>query len=90
MWGKNFSNLQRAKECWEEDWNSFLLQWEIYKEGANLNTVTCGKQLIYCCDQELLKFVLGDDPGARLKTRQDPQHDEDIGCGPSGNGDEML
>ena len=30
----------------EEDWNSFLLQWDIYKEGANLSAANCGKQLI--------------------------------------------
>ena len=88
--GEKFQRPTASQGMLEEDCNSFLLQWEIYKEGANLTTVTCGKQLIYCCDQELLKFVLGDDPGARLKTRQDPQHDEDIGCGPSGNGDETL
>ena len=69
--GNMAEKFQRPTACQgmlEEDWNSFLLQWEIYKEGANLSAANSVKQLIYCCEQELLKFVLRADPSVRSKT----------------------
>ena len=34
----------------EESWNSFKLQWKIYKSSASLLTADGMIQLIYCCE----------------------------------------
>ena len=35
----------------EEGWNSFLVQWKIYKSSAALSPEESKLQLIYCCEQ---------------------------------------
>ena len=46
----------------EESWNSFLIQWKIYKSSAGLSSSESKLQLIYCCEQSLLEHVLRSDP----------------------------
>ena len=52
----------------EEAWNSFLILWKLYKNGAALTTKECGLQLIYCCEQELMEQVLRAEPELTTKT----------------------
>lgn len=46
----------------EEGWNSFLVQWRIYKATAGLSAGESKLQMIYCCDQDLIENVLRSDP----------------------------
>ena len=52
----------------EESWNSFKLQWKIYKSSASLSTEDGKLQLIYCCEQSLLEHVLRSDPDITNKS----------------------
>ena len=40
----------------EENWNSFVLQWNMYKDGTGITGVESARQLLHCCDPELLEF----------------------------------
>ena len=51
----------------EEGWNSFLIQWRIYKSSAVLSDEESKLQLIYCCEQELLEHILRSDPDITSK-----------------------
>ena len=50
-----------------ESWNSFLARWKLYKTGTGLSEAECGLQLIYCCDEDLLKQTLRADPNLVTK-----------------------
>ena len=63
--------LQRPKVSQgmlEESWLSFTIQWKIYKEGTNLQAAKCPRQLLHCCDQDVLELVLQSDPNISSKT----------------------
>ena len=55
----------------EESWNSFKLQWKIYKSSASLSTADGMLQLIYCCEQSLLEHVLRSDPDITTKSEDE-------------------
>ena len=55
----------------EESWNSFLIQWRIYKLSAVLTDEESKLQLIYCCDQDLLEHILRSDPDITSKNEAD-------------------
>ena len=55
----------------EEGWNSFLIQWKLYKTSAGLSATESKLQLIYCCDQELIENVLRSDPNIIEKDETD-------------------
>ena len=55
----------------EEGWNSFLIQWRLYKTSAGLSEGDSKTQLIYCCEQELIEHVLRSEPGIVDKLEQD-------------------
>ena len=55
----------------EEAWNSFLIQWKIYKFSAVLTEADSKLQLIYCCEQDLLEHVLRSDPEITSKDEKD-------------------
>ena len=55
----------------EEGWNSFIVQWKIYKSSAALNDDESKLQLIYCCEQDLLEHVLRSDPDITGKAEPD-------------------
>ena len=55
----------------EEGWNSFLIQWRLYKTSAGLSEEDSKTQLIYCCEQELIEHVLRSEPGIVDKSEQD-------------------
>ena len=46
----------------EEGWNSFLIQWKLYKTSAGLSDEERKTQLIYCCEQELIEHVFRSKP----------------------------
>ena len=57
--------LQRPKilqGMLEESWNSFLIQWDIYRDGSGLSPADQPRQLLHTCDQDLLEFVLRSNP----------------------------
>ena len=45
----------------------FGVLWNLYKKGAGLSEAECGLQLIYCCDEELMKQLLCADPNIVTK-----------------------
>ena len=55
----------------EEAWNSFLIQWKIYKSSAVLSDAESKLQLIYCCEQDLLEHVLRSEPEITSKDEKD-------------------
>ena len=55
----------------EESWTSFLLQWEMYATGSALQGVDRVRQLMYCCESQLLEMVLGVDPQIATKTERE-------------------
>ena len=55
----------------EEAWNSFLIQWKIYKSSAVLSDAESKLQLIYCCEQDLLEHVLRSEPDITSKEEKD-------------------
>ena len=55
----------------EEGWNSFIVQWKIYKSSAALTEDEGKLQLIYCCEQDLLEHVLRSDPDITGKAEPD-------------------
>ena len=55
----------------EEGWNSFIVQWKIYKSSAALSDDEGKLQLIYCCEQDLLEHVLRSDPDITGKEEPD-------------------
>ena len=55
----------------EEGWNSFLIQWKLYKSSAGLSDEESKTQLMYCCEQELIEHVLRSEPGIVDKSEQD-------------------
>ena len=54
----------------EEGWNSFKIQWEIYKEGTKLQADEVSRQLIHCCEQDVMEQVLRTDAGIAKKTEE--------------------
>ena len=55
----------------EEAWNSFLIQWKIYKSNAVLSVAESQLQLIYCCEQDLLEHVLRSEPDITSKDEKE-------------------
>ena len=55
----------------EEAWNSFLIQWKIYKSSAVLSVAESQLQLIYCCEQDLLEHVLRSEPDITSKDEKE-------------------
>ena len=55
----------------EEGWNSFIVQWRIYKSSAALSENEGRLQLIYCCEQDLLDHVFRSDPDITGKAEPD-------------------
>ena len=60
-----------AQGMLEEAWNSFLIQWKIYKSSAVLSAAESQLQLIYCCEQDLLENVLRSEPDITSKDERD-------------------
>ena len=60
-----------AQGMLEEAWNSFLIQWKIYKSSAVLSDAESKLQLIYCCEQDLLEHVLRSEPEITSKDEKD-------------------
>ena len=60
----------------EENWSSFLLQWDMYATGSALEGADRVRQLLYCCESQLMDMVLGVDP--QIATRDEDRAKEII------------
>ena len=57
-----------AGGIYEDSWNSFVREWEVFKNGSSLNNANSALYLLNCCDSALRASVHKEDPVIATKT----------------------
>ena len=68
---ESYARPKITQSMLEESWESFLVQWELYEDGTSMGEGEKVKQLIHCCEQDLLDMLLHVEPKIGSKTKNE-------------------